>query len=144
MAADTEQSTFGSLDDGSLTREELELLVKTEPCTAVALIATDGAERDITASDLVEEAENFDSSYRSKAPFLGHYLTVAYEEGGHEGGGEYVERVIGIHHGKKEDCVAFVRVTGYYYSYDGTTYDDDSLMQVYPRQVTVTQYFENP
>jgi hypothetical protein len=143
MATDNEQGAFGALDaDEGLTREALALLALTDPVKAVHLIASEGdTESELRTSEIINEAEAFDSTYRNRAPFLGYYLTVADEEGGYEGGGEYVERVIGIHNGDKTKCVSFVRITGHYESYNGTEYDDE-MKQVWPHQVTVTQYKE--
>lgn len=141
MATDNEQSSFGSLDaEEGLTQEALALLAQTDPVKAVNLIVTEGASETETRSyEVVSMAEAFDSTYRDQAPFLGHYLTVADEEGGYEGGGEYVHRIIGIHNGDREKCVSFVRIFGHYESYNGTEYDDD-MKQVWPHQVTVIQY----
>lgn len=143
MASNNEQSAFGSFDgEGPLTAEMLELLVRTDPVKAVQFIACEGEDSQISTSEIIDAAEAFDSEYCYRAPVLGFYLSIVNEEGGYEGGGEYVERVIGIHNGDKTKCTAFVRITGSYYSYDGTTYDDE-LKQVFPHQVTVTQYKEH-
>ena len=60
-------------------------------------------------------------------------LKLVHREGGGEGGGEYVERVFQF-----EDSDLFVKITGYYYSYEGTTYD--GIEQVAPQQKTITVY----
>jgi hypothetical protein len=60
-------------------------------------------------------------------------LKLVYREGGSEGGGEHAERVFQF-----EDSDLFVRITGYYYSYDGTTWE--SIEQVTPREKTITVY----
>lgn len=64
-------------------------------------------------------------------------LEIVDGEGGHEGGGDYVERIVEIKHAGKH--VAYVQFTGFYASYDGTTWDDE-VTQVWPHQVTVTVY----
>lgn len=64
-------------------------------------------------------------------------LELVDETGGHEGGGENVERVVKI---TKGDQSFFVQFTGSYTSYNGTEYDDVFIF-VKPREVLVTQYF---
>lgn len=67
----------------------------------------------------------------------GNRIDVVHSEGGSEGEGNYAERVFEVQ-GK------FFRITGYYSSYDGTTWCLEDTGQVYPQQVTVTQYVSNP
>lgn len=67
-------------------------------------------------------------------------IKLVNKEGGYEGEGEYVERVFEILY--KLDSLGFVKLTGFYNSYDGTEYDDE-IIQVYPKQVIVTQYVED-
>ena len=73
--------------------------------------------------------------------FLGITIELVNEEGGGEGGGEYVERVYALKDG--DSVLAFVRQTGSYYSNDGIYWDDD-LGQVFPHEVTITEYRDNP
>lgn len=61
--------------------------------------------------------------------------TIVYIKGGGEGEGESVVRVL-----KFENDI-YIKFTGYYYSYDGTTWDDE-ITQVYPAQETITVYVE--
>jgi hypothetical protein len=59
-------------------------------------------------------------------------LKLVHSVGGGEGGGEYVERVF-------EHAGIFVKLTGYYASYSGTDWDED-VVQVFPKQKTITVY----
>lgn len=68
-------------------------------------------------------------------------IKIVHGVGGGEGGGEEVDRVIkftDIKTGEK----AFVRVTGFYNSYEGTEWYPEEAEAVEPREVTVTQYFK--
>lgn len=69
----------------------------------------------------------------------GIHIELVDEEGGHEGGGEHVERVFAIHKGA--EILGYMRVTGFYQSYNGTDYNDDWTL-VEPREVLVTHYFD--
>lgn len=60
-------------------------------------------------------------------------------EGGHEGGGDYAERVFAFK--CNENVVAHVRGTGFYSSYEGTEWDSNDLTFVNPREVMVIRYF---
>lgn len=60
--------------------------------------------------------------------------------GGHEGGGDFVKRVIQIKMNGDKNAV-FVKFTGSYASYCGTEYDEDFTF-VEPREVKVIQYFD--
>jgi hypothetical protein len=71
--------------------------------------------------------------------FDGIHIELVSSEGGHEGGGEYVERVFAINRG--DETLSHMRVTGFYQSYNGTEYNDDWTL-VAPREVVVTQYFD--
>lgn len=128
-----------------MTHETLAALVATDPVAAVKLIVCQGEDGvdSLRVSEIVECAENFRWTILAAEPFLGHYLLIVDETGGGEGGGEYVERIIGIHTGDKA-CTSFVQFTGCYYSNDGTYWDDDQIKRVYPREVTVIQYFDTP
>lgn len=61
-------------------------------------------------------------------------LNTVYEEGGGEGGGEHVEKVWEF-----KDHGVLIRLTGSYYSYDGTNWDDD-FEEVFSRRVIATVY----
>ncbi len=68
-----------------------------------------------------------------------YLLSLVKSEGGDEGGGEYVERVIRVD--ANGEILGYVMINGYYMSYDGTTYDDSSeFTTVEPHEVTVIQY----
>lgn len=70
---------------------------------------------------------------------LGEYLGEAElvnDEGGGEGGGEYTEKVIYF---KSFDT--YVKIKGSYYSYDGTTWDDE-FYEVIPQEVVSIEYIE--
>lgn len=66
---------------------------------------------------------------------------IVHSEGGSEGEGEYVERVIHFCVGGEPEI--FLRTTGFYESYNGTEWSGEWQV-VYPREVLVTQYFETP
>lgn len=68
----------------------------------------------------------------------GFTFEVVDSEGGYEGGGEYVERVVKMENA--EGDFFFVKFTGSYYSCNGTEMDSEFEF-VKPKQVTVTQYF---
>lgn len=70
----------------------------------------------------------------------GIHIELVHEEGGHEGGGEHVERVFAIH-APGHEILGYMRVTGYYASYNGTDYNDDWTL-VAPREVVVTEYYD--
>jgi len=55
--------------------------------------------------------------------------------GGGEGDGEHTHVVL-----KTEATGQFFRINGYYYSYDGTTWDDSRLFEVRPVTKTVVVY----
>lgn len=73
--------------------------------------------------------------YTSEFPTSdGQIFTRVSEEGGGEGDGSYVGHVYQL--GDQ-----FVLVTGHYTSWDGTDWDYGSINEVFPRQVTRTEYF---
>lgn len=103
---------------------EFGLLVQTDPVEAFKQLAN---------------GKNFD--YRFKPIEIeNHELEEVDGEGGDEGEGEYVERVYAIRKNTKH--LAYIRVTGCYISYDGTTWDSE-YKQVFPHQVTRIEYTEN-
>jgi hypothetical protein len=68
-------------------------------------------------------------------------ITLEHEVGDSEGGGEHSEKVFSL---KVDDnTIRYAQITGYYASYDGTTWDDD-WTEVYPKKVTVTKFFNKP
>lgn len=67
----------------------------------------------------------------------GFTMELVYQEGGGEGEGDYVERVIEV---AADGDSAFVACTGFYDSYNGTEWANDWHL-VEPRQVTMTKYF---
>jgi hypothetical protein len=89
-------------------------------------------------ADNVYEIEELDEE--DVVEIDGHkvYLKLEYSEGGGEGDGSHVERVMTVNiDGKVE---AYVRATGYYESYNGTEWNSGWEL-VEPREVVVTQYF---
>lgn len=78
------------------------------------------------------------------ADLNGLRIDLVYSEGGGEGEGDHVERVFAI---KNVDgsIISHFRLTGFYSSNYGTEWDEPSEVErVYPRQVMVTQYFNEP
>lgn len=67
-------------------------------------------------------------------------IEIVKEVGGGEGGGSAVCRVYKVTN-KVDDEVHYFQLTGHYESYNGTEWDD-GLAEVFPKQVIVTQYFE--
>ena len=63
--------------------------------------------------------------------FSAEDFNLVYAEGGGEGDGDYAERVF-----QHENV--FVKITGYYSSYEGTDWDE--ISEVQPKQKTVTVY----
>lgn len=59
---------------------------------------------------------------------------IVHEQGDCEGGGDHSEKVI---HFKDHDV--YIRVTGFYSSYDGTDWDND-WSEVKPKEKTITVY----
>lgn len=66
-------------------------------------------------------------------------IELVYQEGGYEGEGDHVWRVFKVTEGTEE--LGYISLDGFYSSYEGTEWDWNSLQQVYPREVTVVQYF---
>lgn len=58
-------------------------------------------------------------------------LELVHSIGGHEGAGEYAERVF-----QHENL--FIKITGYYSSYNGTEWEDCAIVE--PKQKTITVY----
>ncbi len=136
-----------------LTKEQFEYFVKNDPVRAIRLMTCGDESADVdydpevSVKQVVEYAESCDNRYRPSQPFFGYTASVVEAVGGGEGGGEYVERIIGI---RKKDAAcdsheSFVKMTGCYYSNDGIYWDEgDGITRVYPREVMVIQYFDTP
>lgn len=69
---------------------------------------------------------------------LSLYAQVVHSQGGGEGEGEYVERVFAVKD-EKDEVLHYLKITGYYSSYNGTDWDD-KWEEVEPYEVTVTKY----
>ena len=65
-------------------------------------------------------------------------FSIVVCEGGGEGGGETVVRVMKVVDYVHNEII-YLRRTGYYASYDGTTWDDD-FEQVFPEEVKVIKF----
>lgn len=65
-------------------------------------------------------------------------IKCVHSEGDCEGGGEHSEKVFAVLEG--DQSLSYIRVTGYYASYNGTDWNDDWTF-VEPRTVEVVQYF---
>lgn len=95
------------------------------------------------AGDSLSEVDSMIGFSEETFDLHGEQITVemVHSEGGHEGGGDHVERVIRM---KVKGIEFYIRFTGFYASYEGTDFDDGNIERVYPREVTVTQYFTQP
>lgn len=71
-------------------------------------------------------------------PGLSLYVQVVHSQGGGEGEGEYVERVFAVKD-EKDEALHYLKITGYYSSYNGTDWDD-KWEEVEPYEVTVIKY----
>jgi hypothetical protein len=111
---------------GITNSEQLEELLKTN---AAKFARAFMANLDIEISDLVESQHQFESISTK----------VVESIGGGEGEGEYVSRVLEVF--VNDESRAFINVTGFYESYEGTEYDSSSWIFVEPRKVEVIQYF---
>jgi len=61
-------------------------------------------------------------------------LTLIHEKGGHEGDGDYAERVF-----KHDVSGVIIKITGFYSSYSGTDWDSE-IKEVKPVEKTITVY----
>lgn len=75
---------------------------------------------------------------KAKHVVEGIHIECVHSEGDCEGGGEHSENVFGVFEG--DQALSYIRVTGYYASYNGTDWNDDWTF-VEPRTVEVVQYF---
>ena len=82
------------------------------------------------------------SGYKLPNKAYGFDVSIAHGEGGHEGGGEYVERVIELKDG--DNVLCYFQITGFYASNEGTEWNTDEVQQVFPREVRVIQFFDTP
>ena len=100
--------------------------------------------RDDIAEWVEEFCENefYELDDGSNDSVLGFDVRCVHSVGGFEGGGDHAERVFVV---TKDgvDTEHFFKITGYYNSYEGTTWGE-MAERVYPRQVMVTQYFDSP
>jgi hypothetical protein len=130
------------------TSKQLTLLALTDPCEALQIVfaglSGDAEKEDFDLeqfwSECYPELEDFSDG---KEHYLGLTYQLVHQEGGHEGGGESVDRVYALKDFVSGDVHAFIRQTGYYYSHNGTEWDD-GLNQVYAREVMITIYEDNP
>jgi hypothetical protein len=75
--------------------------------------------------------------------FAGIYVKLVHSEGDREGGGDHSEHIWSVGFNGVPPF-AFIKITGFYSSHNGTEWDDlSSAVLVYPRQVMVTQYFKD-
>lgn len=70
------------------------------------------------------------------------YFYMEESVGGGEGGGEDVVRVMRVELKDAGGDKFYIKTTGSYYSYDGITWDYN-FIQVYPKLITVTSFFED-
>lgn len=126
------------------TRTEMLALIESNPRAALLAIAA-AAQAD-TESEEFDEDESFDSQIiealeNCDFSVCGVEIKLVHEEGGTEGGGEYMEGVFAFM--VCDTPVKFIRVTGTYSSWDDNSWDDE-VTEVYPREVTRTEYFDTP
>ena len=76
-----------------------------------------------------DEKKEYDELIAAVGPF-----EQVHSVGGTEGGGEYAERVYFF-----KDHNIYLKITGYYMSYDGTTWNED-FKAVNPQEKTITVY----
>jgi hypothetical protein len=84
-----------------------------------------------------EEEDEYCDWFEPPECICGLEVEVTHQEGGGEGGGSHVEIILEIKDGEKS---RFFRKTGYYASFVGTEWSDNDPTEVFPKQVTVTQY----
>ena len=84
--------------------------------------------------------DDFSYNYKKETRiFNGVSICELEEVGNCEGDGDYSSIVFGISGNGDAEYLGYFKITGYYSSYDGTTWDDE-IKFVYPKQVVVTQY----
>lgn len=70
-------------------------------------------------------------------------FALVHEEGGSEGGGEDVERVIEVKQNGK--LLGYVQIDGYYQSYNGTDWNEPrQFIEVFPVVRPTTYYIDPP
>jgi hypothetical protein len=80
--------------------------------------------------------------YHEDPRFKGYFFEIVSSEGGGEGSGENVERVIEVTAG--DAVIGYVEINGSYQSYNGTEWDDsEDFEQVYPVVRPTTYYLTN-
>jgi hypothetical protein len=110
-------------------------LIQTITANPNAFMAQVSEQLDLDSYDLAE----LDFEHQDGVTIDGQtaFFRMAHSEGGGEGQGEHVERVIGVKVGSDE---VFLRTTGFYESYSGTDWSGDWEL-VEPREVMVVKYF---
>lgn len=68
-------------------------------------------------------------------PTVGGEFVCVDETGGNEGEGEYTHKVFQLND-------RFIKITGTYTSWDGTDWEYGTVLEVFPREVTVVRYFK--
>jgi flavodoxin len=124
-----------------LTREETLSLIAANPKDYFESFY-EALEIEDNWDDFVNRFEDYEEGATEVNGFT---LTVVYEEGGGEGGGEYCERVFALIEKSEEESdnpteLAHIRIVGYYISHDGTHWEEEPVV-VKPREVMVTKYF---
>lgn len=89
-----------------------------------------------------DEIDEEFGSWGDKRDVNGFTLKEVYEHGGGEGGGEDVERVYAIIETSAPKVhLKYIRLDGFYTSHHGTDWDEDPY-EVFPHQVTRTEYYK--
>jgi hypothetical protein len=83
--------------------------------------------------DLLASKESAEKYGTKTATLASGPAYVIQDEGGAEGDGEHRHVVFSV-------ADQFFMVTGYYASWDGTTWDDPIPFEVFPQEVTVIEY----
>ena len=87
------------------------------------------SDNDIYIGEIAVDGDLEEISEKMETP-----IKHVYQEGGHEGGGDYV---CGVIHFTEYDI--YLKIEGYYCSHNGTEFDDD-WFQVFPKQKMITVY----
>jgi hypothetical protein len=81
-----------------------------------------------------EDSEN--AKIKKEVEELTAQLVLVHESGGYSGGGEEVERIF-MH--KDKDEKIYIKISGFYSSYEGTEWSE-TIERMQPEQKTVTIY----
>lgn len=93
---------------------------------------------DVDEDEDEEKKEKRDAEIKAKIEALN--LVLVHEVGGSSGDGESVERVFMHKDVQKNGTeLVYIRLTGFYSSYEGTSWDDD-IERVQPEVITATIY----